>query len=120
MIPKIEFIYSSVYDNIWLKPNKKMESEKISKYIKSIEKIWNKEGTKILKEISKISSLKWKEKKIKCYFISGGRCFSDPLTIKYFKDKNKFIDTLNQTVETVIEQPISVQGGKLSALIAKK
>ena len=94
MIPKIDFVYSGVYDGIWLKPKNKLDQKFIKKYFNSIEKIWRKEGGKILKEISKISSLKWKEKKVKCYFISGGRCFSDPLTIKYFKNKNQFIDTL--------------------------
>lgn len=32
----------------------------------------------------------------------------------------KFIESVNETVETNIESPLSVQGGKLSVLIAKK
>lgn len=33
---------------------------------------------------------------------------------------NKFIDSLNQEVETTIEQPLNVQGAKLSVIITKK
>ena len=33
---------------------------------------------------------------------------------------NKFINSINQLVETVVEQPLNVQGGKLSVVIAKK
>ena len=94
MIPKIEFVYSSIYDSMWPKPKKKLSENIIDNYLNSIEKIWKKEGGKILSEISKISGLKWKEEKIKCYLLSGGRCFSYPLTITYFKDKNRFIDIL--------------------------
>ncbi len=32
----------------------------------------------------------------------------------------KFIFELNKTIETIIEQPINIQGGKITALIAKK
>ena len=94
MIPKIEFVYFPTYDEIWLKPKEKFSSKFVDKYLNSIEKIWKKEGKNTLEYISKISGLKWKEKKIKCYFISGGRCFSNPLTVRYFKNKNQFIDVL--------------------------
>lgn len=33
---------------------------------------------------------------------------------------HKFIESINQLVPTVIEQPLSIQGGKFSVLIAKK
>jgi len=33
---------------------------------------------------------------------------------------NKFIETVGKTIPVSIEQPINIQGGKLSALIAKK
>ena len=52
--------------------------------------------TKILKELSVISGLKWKKESIICYVV--GKCipFSDPLTIKIYKEysPNYFIDVL--------------------------
>ena len=106
MVPKIEFRYSDVYDRNY------RESEKIQKYlekrkekypdrkeiinyIKKAEKLWRKEEKKILIEISRITVLKWKEKRIICYVIGCGQPFSEPLTIRtYGKDFEIFIDTL--------------------------
>lgn len=105
MIPKIRFRYSYVYDRryrdsprmkrLLKKRGKKYpSSEKILTYIKRIEPSWKKNEKKILREISKIMGLKWKEKEIICYVIGFGRGFSDPLTVKVFKNKNDFVDTL--------------------------
>jgi len=106
MIPKIEFRYSMVYDGIWKFKNKPYKF--MLNYTKSIEKFWRKKEKKVLIEIQKITGLKWKEKVVRCYIITNGRCFSDPLTIIYFKDKSRFIDTL---VHEMIHQ-IQIQGGK--------
>lgn len=95
MIPKVIFRYSWIYDEIWKKGKRKHTSEKkILNYIKSIEKIWRKYEKSILKELSKITGLKWKETKINCYVV--GRCipFSDPLTMPVYKNKDYFIDVL--------------------------
>ncbi|MAG79097.1 hypothetical protein CMI40_01850 [Candidatus Pacearchaeota archaeon] len=105
MIPKIIFRYSRIYDQKFrdskliqknlIKRNHKYPSiKKIENYIKKIEKLWKKEGEKILKEIAKITGFKWKEKEIICYVIGIGGCFSDPLTIKIFKNTSYFIDVL--------------------------
>ena len=105
MIPKIEFIYSRVYDD------QKKESEEVRKrlkelernypskieiikYIESFKKSWSKESGKILEIVSKITGLKWKERKIKCYVIGFGRSYSDPLTISLKRKKQVFRDTL--------------------------
>ena len=104
MIPKIKFVYSSVYDNRYrdfpnikerLKKQKKSypSQKKILKYVSQVKPIWEKQEKKILKELSKITGLKWKEKEIRCYVIGFGRGFSDPLTMKLFENKNDFIDT---------------------------
>lgn len=108
MIPKVEFVYSDVYDGIWtkVKEKDKIPVKTIEKYIKDVEKIWEKIETKVLNEISKFSGLKWTERKIKCYVLRSGRCFSDPLTIPYFKDKRDFIDVL---VHELIHQ-VQIQG----------
>ncbi len=105
MIPKIRFRYSRVYDDRYriskdinkklAKQNKKYPSQKkIRNYILKIESDWRRIEGKIFMEISKISGLKWNEKEIKCYIIGYGRPFSDPLTLRLYKNKNDFIDTL--------------------------
>lgn len=106
MIPKVKFEYSWPYDAFWKDyakkyPNKmvgnKSSYKEIRKYIKKIEKIWEKEGKKILKEISNTTGLKWKNKKITCYIVGDCVPFSDPLTmpiISTTKYPNWFIDTL--------------------------
>lgn len=119
MIPKIEFVYSRVYDDMQrnsaiLQRKLKLEKEKyptrkeIINYMKKINKLWKKYEDKILKKISKITGLKWKENKIKCYIVGIIRPFSDPLTIRLYKDKNDFIDTL---VHELIHQ-IQIQNVK--------
>ncbi len=105
MIPRIEFVYSWIYDElrrndpIIAKKLKKINKEypspkKIKKYIEKIEKIWRNDEKIILKLISKITGLKWREKVIKCYVVGKGKCFSDPLTIRIFKNQLNFIDVL--------------------------
>jgi hypothetical protein len=80
----------------WLKRTLKAtpSPRKILNYIKSVEKLWNKVGKKVLREISKVTSLKWKSKVIHCYVV--GKCvpFSDPLTLPIYKEKDYFIDVL--------------------------
>jgi len=105
MIPKIEFVYSWIYnekyrtsENIQImlkKENKKYpSSSKITGYISKVEKIWRKKEKKILAKIAKIIGFKWKEEKIKCYVIGFGISFSNPLTVRLFSNTNDFIDTL--------------------------
>lgn len=106
MTPKIEFRYSEIYDRKYRESKqtqkylkeKKQEypsREEILNYIEEVKRLWNKKSKKILKEISKVSGLKWKEKKIICYVIGVGRPFSDPLTIKILKKNiSRFLETL--------------------------
>ncbi len=103
MIPKIIFKYSWIYDQNWKewikiykrKTGRYPSTNQILNYIKKVEKLWRKDEKKILKELSKISKLKWKSKFIYCYVV--GRCipFSEPLTLPvYDGHPNYFIDTL--------------------------
>ncbi len=100
LLPKIIFKYSWIYDQHWrgiYKKSKDYPSEKeINNNIKKIEKLWRKDEKKILRELSVISGLSWKEKSITCYIV--GKCipFSDPLTMKVYKEfpLNYFIDVL--------------------------
>ncbi len=105
MNPEIEFRYSGIYDaryrnsikiQEFLKKNKEKypSIDTIEKYISKIKPLWKEHEKKILIGLSKITGLKWKEERIICYIIGYGRCFSDPLTVKLFKNKNDFIDTL--------------------------
>jgi 2-hydroxy-3-keto-5-methylthiopentenyl-1-phosphate phosphatase len=99
MIPKIEFRYSRIYDSKYRdgfekKGEKYPSSEEILEHIRKINDFWDKENKIILKEISKVTKLKWKEKKIICYIIGKGRSFSDPLTMRIFDKIEYFRDTL--------------------------
>jgi len=111
MIPTIEFRYSWIYDELFKKGKKNSEYPsliEIKKFIKELEKDFKINQIKILKEISKISKLKWKEKKIIVYVV--GRCipFSDPLTISLIHDKKRTIKIL---IHELIHQ-IQIQGSK--------
>ena len=98
-VPKIEFRYSWIYDwryrnipkikEFLKKEGKNYPSEtKIKNYIKIIEKRWKEYEKKILKELTVITELKWNEEIIICYVVGLGRSFSDPLTMRLFKNKN--------------------------------
>jgi len=98
MMPKIIFRHSHSYDQVYKDisriKNYPTESE-VMLYIKKIQKIWNKIGKKILKELEKITKLKFKDEKIICYIVGKAIPFADPLTIPiYTKEHNYFIDTL--------------------------
>lgn len=100
LLPKIIFKYSWIYNQHWKEiynKDKNYSSEKeICGYIKKVERLWQKDEEKILRELSVISGLSWQEESIICYVV--GRCipFSDPLTIKVYKEcpLNYFVDVL--------------------------
>lgn len=104
-IPTIEFRYSGIYNEryknsqkiieYFKKQGKEYPSKKnIENYINKMMPQWNKNSDKILKELPKITGLRWHEKKIIVYVIGYGRPFSDPLTIPIFNKKQDFINTL--------------------------
>jgi|TARA_B100002003_G_C14070969_1_gene515267 hypothetical protein len=102
-IPRIEFVYSSIYDERILDHFNKGKSEKIkiaswskvSKYVKKVEGIWRKYDKKILEELSKKMKLKWSDEVIKCYIVTRSYPFSDPLTMPiYENDYDWFVDVL--------------------------
>ena len=98
MIPKIEFRYSKIYDEKYRnrkfiqdylkeKGDKYPSVKQVQSYVKKVEKLWRGKNQNILKEISKITKLKWKDKKIICYIIGFGQSF-------YVKSPKRFIQTL--------------------------
>lgn len=100
VVPKINFIYSWVYDDhlkIWTKPYQTSpypSPKQTMNFMKKLEKLWRKREKKILTEMSRISGLKWKSRVINCFVV--GRCipFSMPLTIPVFKSVDYAVDTL--------------------------
>jgi|SRR3989344_2213925 len=110
MIPKIEFIYSGIYDTFWksyyellYKSNKIQKikqivdnyptEKKILNYVQNIRKHWAKYEINILKSISKVTGLRWKDN-IKVYVVGMSKQFSRPLTLNINQSKSDFIDTL--------------------------
>jgi hypothetical protein len=88
-IPKIEFRYSWVYDDRWREfyDNRDYPDGKDTKNnILRIEKEWQKNGDLVLRELAKVSGLKWKEKTITCYVAGRVVAFSDPLTIAFIRN----------------------------------
>ena len=119
MIPKIIFKYSWIYDQHWkevYKKDKNYPTEKeILSYIKKVEKLWRKDEKKILKELEVVSGLRWQEKSIVCYVV--GRCipFSDPLTIKVYKELSLdyFVDVLtHKLIHQLFTQNDNLQKSK--------
>jgi len=104
VVPKVVFRYSPIYDEMCkggeFKETRKglgkyPSQKEIKIYMKKVEKIWRKEETKVLKELSKITKLKWKTKYIKCYVVGRVIPFSDPLSMPiYRKRTDYFIDVL--------------------------
>jgi hypothetical protein len=100
---KIIFKYSWIYDDQFRQGHKSVKSkpgykypsqQKIIKFKKELEGLWQKDGTKILDELPDITGLKWKEDKITCYIVGWAMPFSDPLTIPVYKDLKNAFDTL--------------------------
>lgn len=82
-LPEINFRASYVYDG-HLKRDPKWErpaQEKFDAFFECIKSDWEKHGTEILEEISKITKLMWHEKDTTCYVTWGINPYSDPLTL---------------------------------------
>lgn len=100
MTPKINFKYSWIYDRNMEEWSKSYRTGKYPlpketlAYIKKVEPLWRKHEVAILKELAKVTSLSWKEKTITAYVVGSCRPFSDPLTLRLYKEQNDFIDTL--------------------------
>jgi hypothetical protein len=104
MVPKINFVYSWIYDLHWKEQFKKNppkfalknypSPKRIRSYLDEIKPLWKKSERKILTELSKVSGLKWKEKEIKAYIVGTSYPFSDPLTMPIYNKREWFIDVL--------------------------
>lgn len=110
MIPKVNFIYSPIYQEIIHSSSIKSEKynyqeykEFTEKFIQEIEGIWKGYNKDIFEYLEKISGLNWKKREINFYVskISSIPPFSDPLTIPiqieskskvFILSKERFID----------------------------
>ncbi len=103
MKPKLEFIYSSIYQEVIHSPY--LESEKydyekyedfVKDYISKIKDIWKNIEKEVFNYVEEISNLNWKEDSIKLYVIKRSffLAFSDPLTIPIELDIGEKVITL--------------------------
>ncbi len=118
MIPKIDFKYSYVYDDLFrnsleLKKLLKRQGKKypspteIIEFMEDLEIVWKTEGNKILEEMSNISGIKWKIRNISCYIAGACRPMSDPLTIKICNDITHGIDILTHELIHHLQSTVS-------------
>ncbi|MEK6916085.1 MAG: hypothetical protein AABW89_06100 [Nanoarchaeota archaeon] len=121
MLPKIEFRYSYIYDDVYRhsveikeflkRADKKYPSPyEIIKFLDGLRNAWKNQGERILKTINKVSGLKWSDKTMVCYVVGFCRPMSDPLTIKFCKDIDHTIDIL--THELIHNIQLSVDNKK--------
>jgi len=84
-----------------------LSPSEILNYIKVIEKLWHKDEGRILRELSKLTHLKWEEDKIFCYVVGNSIPFSDPLTIPAYKNRpTYFIDILiHELIHRLFDHP---------------
>jgi hypothetical protein len=115
MTPKIIFRYSWIYDKNceeWSRTHRTWKypsPEKSLNFIKKVEPLWRKQERKVLRELSKITGLSWKEKTIAAYVVGSIRAFSDPLTLRIRKYPNDYIDTL---IHELIHQLFTQDGNR--------
>ena len=87
----MDFVYSSVYDELFTVMKKKKYSGKqyidMERFSASLQSFWEKEGGKIKKEIEKVSDLKFKYK-LRCFVVKDMEfnAISFPFTLKYNND----------------------------------
>ena len=117
-IPRIEFIWSWVYQTEVHSRNVKTEEydyESYEKYvldfIKKVEEEWDEKANEIIRYVEEITSLKWKEEKINCYVvkISTFLPYSSPLTIPIqfeTQDEKVYILSVDRYIDMLIHELI--------------
>jgi len=101
MIPKLDFVYSRIYDaafHYYTKRDYKNSEARIQGHIRILRTKWAKIAYETLNLISRVSGLKWKRKEICCYVVRGlDWDFADPLTINMNND-------VEGTIEVIIHE----------------
>ncbi|MDA3836857.1 MAG: hypothetical protein PF542_04505 [Nanoarchaeota archaeon] len=95
------FKYSTIYDKNWAlalgkEYNRQENKQIVENFIEQLSKVWDPKEDEILDAIAFHSNLKWRNKKVKIYFVSNLKVtgFSDPLTIRISENKNRVVKTL--------------------------
>lgn len=96
MLPKTQFHRSHIYDQRLAHPKGFVmpKDSFIYKNTRKLELKWRKIEKKILKELEKVTGLKWQESHIYIYITSGAGWFSEPLTMSITEDIDAMLDTL--------------------------
>lgn len=93
MIPKVEFVYSYPYDmSLFNLAGKKWDRRYVKltlRRIKTLENAWRKVEKRVFSEMVKATGFRWKEKKITCFIVNRGGCFSCPLTVRIIGRKGR-------------------------------
>lgn len=103
-MPQLIFRRSWLYDQALIrKRGYKIPTDKIlDAHVRKMEREWAKHGRKILREIVRVTRLKWREKEIVCYITAGVIPYSDPLTLNLRSD----IDTLtHELIHRILSDP---------------
>ena len=111
MIPKVEFVYSYPYDmSLFSLAGKKWDRKYVKltqRRIKVLEKAWRKVEKRVLGEMVKATGFKWKEKKITCFIVNIGGCFSVPLTVRIIGRKGKMMG-IEEIIDILVHELIHV------------
>lgn len=117
----IDFVYSSVYDELFTSMKKKKYSGKqyvdMERFSALLQSFWEKEGTGIKKEIERVSGLKFKYK-IRCFVVKDMdfNAISFPFTLRY----NKNIETIKGILIHELIHVLLRDNKKVLELIRKK
>lgn len=87
-LPIIEFRTSEIYNAVWPRPKKAQPPPDAVWAVreKKLQHLWAQHGRNILRGISHITGLPWREDRIIVYLNWGVRPFSDPVTISLHGD----------------------------------
>ena len=117
----IDFVYSSVYDELFTSMKRKKYSGKqyleMEQFSALMQSFWEKEGKKIKSEIEKVSGLKFRYK-IRCFIVKNMdfNAISFPFTLKY----NKNIETIKGILIHELIHVLLKDNKKILDLIRKK
>ena len=105
----IHFKYSTVFDELLsemsLIPYTSKQKDFMINYVSKLSKDWGKDESKIMKEIEKVSGLKFKYDKIPCFVVKnmGFEAISYPLTVKALDIKKVKQILIHELVHVILK-----------------
>ncbi len=107
-MPKLKICYSEIYDrqiHKWMGIEFKEIFKQTLKYVKKLQKEWNKVEKKVFTAMTKVSGLKWSQQTTTCFVVRNSNPFSMPLTLPIRKDLDNQIETIiHELVHNLIFQ----------------